>query len=162
MTSRDNCSIPLILPLEKSGDQDENDQTHREKGITIKVLEITLESAENLPRLDLFGRCDPFCALFFCGEKRLTSVEKNTLTPSWGETFAFDVTDKCSELIVEIFDQELSLNSDLLLNSDFIGCPQTILKKFAEKITNGERPTNGKSRTALQSRLLTTMDGIPK
>ena len=121
MTSRDNCSIPLILPLEKSGDQDENDQTHREKGITIKVLEITLESAENLPRLDLFGRCDPFCALFFCGEKRLTSVEKNTLTPSWGETFAFDVTDKCSELIVEIFDQELSLNSDLLLNSDFIG-----------------------------------------
>ena len=31
-------------------------------------------SARNLPRMDAFGTCDPFCRIAFCGESRETSV----------------------------------------------------------------------------------------
>ncbi len=39
-----------------------------------RVVEVRVLSAQNLPRMDAFGKCDAFCSLTFCGEKRETSV----------------------------------------------------------------------------------------
>ena len=39
-----------------------------------RVVEVRVLSAQNLPRMDAFGKCDAFCRLTFCGEPRETSV----------------------------------------------------------------------------------------
>ncbi len=39
-----------------------------------RVVEVRVLSAQNLPRMDAFGKCDAFCRLTFGGEPRETSV----------------------------------------------------------------------------------------
>ena len=40
--------------------------------------------------MDLFGSCDAFCELLYQGQKFVSSVKKNTYSPTWGETFSFN------------------------------------------------------------------------
>ena len=40
--------------------------------------------------MDLFGSCDAFCELLYQGQKFVSSVQKNTYSPTWGETFSFN------------------------------------------------------------------------
>jgi hypothetical protein len=40
--------------------------------------------------MDLFGSCDAFCELLYHGQKFVSSVQKNTYSPTWGETFSFN------------------------------------------------------------------------
>ena len=81
---------------------------------TVKILQITVVSAENLPTMDVFGSCDAYCLVEFCGKNRSTSVKKNTLTPTWNEVFAFNVTKKSTELNLKLLDWEMILGSDLV------------------------------------------------
>ncbi len=59
-----------------------------------RFLEIKVVNARNLPKMDTFGTCDPFCRLDFCGENRETSVIKNTYSPDWNEAFVYDLSQR--------------------------------------------------------------------
>jgi hypothetical protein len=45
-----------------------------QEGRRTRVVEVRVLSAQNLPRMDAFGKCDAFCRLTFSGEPRETSV----------------------------------------------------------------------------------------
>ena len=79
-----------------------------------KLLQITIISAQNLPIMDVFGSCDAFCTVEFCGQHRSTSVKKNSLSPRWDESFALDVKKRISELCIKLLDWEMILGSDLV------------------------------------------------
>jgi Ca2+-dependent lipid-binding protein len=59
-----------------------------------RFLEIKVVNARNLPKMDTFGTCDPFCRLDFCGENRETKVIKNTYSPDWNEVFVYDLSQR--------------------------------------------------------------------
>ena len=55
------------------------------------ILEVSLASARNLPKMDAFlGTCDAFCEIQFQTQKAVSSVKKNTYSPDWGEIFEFN------------------------------------------------------------------------
>eukprot|EP00291_Cryptomonas_curvata_P008243 CAMPEP_0172191692 /NCGR_PEP_ID=MMETSP1050-20130122/23864_1 /TAXON_ID=233186 /ORGANISM="Cryptomonas curvata, Strain CCAP979/52" /LENGTH=303 /DNA_ID=CAMNT_0012866813 /DNA_START=110 /DNA_END=1018 /DNA_ORIENTATION=+ len=81
-----------------------------------RYLEIKVVNARNLPKMDTFGTCDPFCRLEFCGENRETAVIKNTYSPDWNEAFVYDLSQRdATSLTVELLDW------DRLASPDFVG-----------------------------------------
>ncbi|XP_031279710.1 synaptotagmin-4-like [Pistacia vera] len=73
------------------------------------VLSIVVLSAENLPKLDLIGKADPFVVLILkkSGAKAKTRVAHDTLNPVWNQTFDFVVEDGQHEmLILEVYDHD--------------------------------------------------------
>jgi hypothetical protein len=58
-----------LAPEKKPAPEKEPDEEKRTRVVEVRVL-----SAQNLPRMDAFGKCDAFCRLTFCGEPRETSV----------------------------------------------------------------------------------------
>ena len=53
------------------------------------VLELTINWAQHLPKMDLFGSIDPFCEVHWLAYKEKTSVMKSTYSPEWHESFRF-------------------------------------------------------------------------
>ncbi len=49
---------------------------HREQAI--KILQVSVVSATNLPHMNTFGKCDAFCKIEFCDVHASTSVKKNS------------------------------------------------------------------------------------
>ncbi|KAJ0090644.1 hypothetical protein Patl1_12498 [Pistacia atlantica] len=73
------------------------------------VLSIVVLSAENLPKLDLIGKADPFVVITLkkSGAKAKTRVAHDTLNPVWNQTFDFVVEDGQHEmLILEVYDHD--------------------------------------------------------
>jgi Ca2+-dependent lipid-binding protein len=54
-------------------------------------MEITLVEARGLPKMDMFGLCDPFAEISFEGQTRTTPVVNQSLAPVWETTFTLDV-----------------------------------------------------------------------
>jgi hypothetical protein len=72
-------------------------------------LNIRLISARDLPKMDLFGKSDPYCVLtsMTTGMTFKSSVKKNTLTPRWNEDFHFPVESPEAEyLCIEMYDKD--------------------------------------------------------
>ena len=59
-----------------------------------RFLEIKVVNARNLPKMDTFGTCDPFCRLEFCGENHESVVIKNTYSPDWNQAFVYDLSQR--------------------------------------------------------------------
>ena len=55
-------------------------------------LKINICSAAHLPQMDFMGACDAFCEVGWQGQVFKTSVVKNSLNPTWEETFTFPIT----------------------------------------------------------------------
>ena len=53
-------------------------------------LQVFVERARNLPRMDTFGLSDPFCMVSLGkSEKQKTRVVKRNLNPEWNEEFVY-------------------------------------------------------------------------
>ena len=71
-------------------------------------LKVGLKKAEHLPKMDTFGKCDPYAVLQIGEQKFQSETIKNTYSPEWSQDFVFDIDTnapvKDLYLLVQIFD----------------------------------------------------------
>eukprot|EP01084_Bolivina_argentea_P058606 107015_1 len=65
--------------------QEEEEEKSKYLHKTTEQLQITIVNAQNVPAMDS-GRSDSFVEIAVNGQTQKTSVQKNTLTPTWNET----------------------------------------------------------------------------
>jgi len=61
------------------------------RGGAVVRLEVRVVSANHLPQMDVLGKVDAYVTLQYAGHRRETTVQSNTYTPIWNETFSFDI-----------------------------------------------------------------------
>ena len=59
---------------------------------TEHLLKVKVLKAENLPKMDVVGSCDPFVEIKYANNANRTSVIKNTFSPSWNEEVQIPIT----------------------------------------------------------------------
>ena len=76
-------------------------------------LVITVKTARLTRDTDTLGKMEPYCKLKYDGVKQKTKVHKSGgKTPSWDETFTYDVTD-CTILTIAIWDKDTFSNDEV-------------------------------------------------
>ena len=69
-------------------------------GETQKMLEIVVHSVQHLPKMDTFGKCDPFVKVIYGSEPSVqTQVIKNVWEAFFEEKFGWDITDSEGKVI---------------------------------------------------------------
>jgi len=108
-----------------------------------KAYEISVISASNIMRADLFGASDPFGIVYF-NEKEIgrTAPRKNTLNPVWRDAiFIFTVPAtielNACVLRIELFDIDAGFDGAADEIGDFLGCVEITGSKLAKFIGNG-------------------------
>ena len=61
MPSEAGPGVPVVVAAAASGPR-------------TRIVEVRVLAAQNLPIMDAFGTCDPFCRIALCGETRETTV----------------------------------------------------------------------------------------
>ncbi|KAK3211879.1 hypothetical protein Dsin_016585 [Dipteronia sinensis] len=93
----------------ENGDTEKTATQKKIDAIVRGVLSVTVIAAEELPKVDLMGKADPFVVLTLkkSGAKQKTRVANDTLNPVWNQTFDFVVEDGLHEmLIMEVYDHD--------------------------------------------------------
>ena len=70
-------------------------------------LKVGLKKADHLPKMDAFGKCDPYAVLKIGEQKFQSETIKNTYSPEWSQDFVFDIDTANKNnvaLSVQIFD----------------------------------------------------------
>ena len=115
----------------------------REQSIKISGVEISVVEGREMPKMDggLFGLCDPYIKVRCRDEEKQTKHVQRTLSPTWNETFYFQIEDEDEDvLIVECWDY------DLLTEHDFIGSVEIKPKDLGDRtsqwyiLTHPEEP----------------------
>ena len=78
------------------------------------LLEVGVLSGRDLPKMDRFGKSDPYCVVEVEGHKHKTKILKKTLNPVWKETFKFKVKDTGSRVVVTCFDWDFADEHDFM------------------------------------------------
>lgn len=106
----------------------------RHKGI----LKVTVLEAKDIPRMDQWGKSDPFVEIFTDPKRKATtSTKKNTLHPVWEETFYLMVQEPDTQhLRWEMFDVDI-INAKQMLKS------VNVLKNLKESIQNKSTMAKG-------------------
>jgi len=78
------------------------------------VLHVDVVCGRDLPKMDRFGKSDPYVIIDVEGHTKKTSVKKRTLNPTWREKFVMSVADSNSSLIVTAYDWDFADDHDLM------------------------------------------------
>jgi hypothetical protein len=70
----------------------------------LKQIEVSIESASNLPSTDVLGSVDPFCNISCGGTVHETVVKKRNNNPQWNQNFLFKVSNEESDLVIKVLD----------------------------------------------------------
>ena len=90
---------------------------------TTKILRLTVVSALDLAKKDIFGASDPYVQIYKesfdtandpTNKIRKTSVKKKTLNPVWGETFEFEVDPRLHVVVLDVMDANKITRDDFL------------------------------------------------
>ncbi|KAL9651564.1 hypothetical protein ABK040_001509 [Willaertia magna] len=82
--------------------------------ICVRVIQ-----ANNLDNKDYFTKSDPFVIIKFANQQKETTIQMNTLNPSFNETFKFQIP-KDLDLTKEYLEFEV-YDYDRMKDNDFIG-----------------------------------------
>ncbi|KAJ3448836.1 c2 calcium-dependent membrane targeting [Anaeramoeba flamelloides] len=102
-------------------------------------LNVFCYRAEHLPKMDTFGKADPFLEARFGGNKPIrTSVKKKTLNPVWNEELRIPVfTPTLSNVIeLKLFDWEKKTKSNDLISSTYFRFTDIQLEEMAPRWIN--------------------------
>eukprot|EP00960_Hanusia_phi_P044076 756460-Hanusia_phi.AAC.1 len=118
-------------------------------------LEIVEISARHLPKLDLYGKCDPYCRIRFCSQTKITSIQKTTYSPDWDEILVFKLPaiDQITHMKIDVFDHDFDSGPD------YVG--QAIFAKEEIQDLIREFQPNKKSTNMLKSFKLSSADYQP-
>lgn len=99
----------------------------------IGKLTMHIVRAQGLPKMDIFGTCDPFVVLEHAGKKVKTPVVKQSQTPVWDSTFHFDVFDMNAEFHLVAYDWDRGHDDDDSGDHDEIGSANFSLGEILNK-----------------------------
>ncbi|KAJ6247531.1 c2 calcium-dependent membrane targeting [Anaeramoeba flamelloides] len=102
-------------------------------------LNVFCYRAEHLPKMDAFGKADPFFEVRFGGNKPIrTSVKKKNLNPVWNEVLRVPVfTPTLSNIIdLKLFDWEKKSKSNDLISSTYFRFTDIQLEEMAPRWIN--------------------------
>jgi hypothetical protein len=75
---------------------------------------ITVERAEGLKDMERFSKSDPYVKLSFAGKTHKTKVIKNDRSPTWNETFEYNVRSGTQHTIqVKLLDSDVGLDDTI-------------------------------------------------
>uniref|UniRef100_UPI0031B8B3B2 XYPPX repeat family protein n=1 Tax=Trichomonas vaginalis (strain ATCC PRA-98 / G3) TaxID=412133 RepID=UPI0031B8B3B2 len=80
---------------------------HMTLTFNIKVIE-----AKDLPKVDTFGKVDPYVQIQLGNEKCKTKVIKKSYNPVWNETFSIPVTNPKAPLNITVVDYDFIGSND--------------------------------------------------
>ncbi|XP_076460960.1 myoferlin-like isoform X2 [Babylonia areolata] len=112
-------------------------------------LQVQVIGATDVPNPEKFGKCDPYAAVEFQGQKKKTEVVKGELNPVWDETFEFDLVGQAlsgnEELAVSVFDWERvgrnrQLGTARVLLGQFVGGGQVSRQLEVKLMDGSQRP----------------------
>jgi hypothetical protein len=78
------------------------------------LLHVLVHCGRDLPKMDRFGKSDPYCVIEADGQKRKTKILKKTLDPVWKESFTFKVTDTGTRVVVACYDWDFADEHDFM------------------------------------------------
>ncbi len=139
-------SKPLdLVPFDWDSYADIDDTRRLELDFKIpdKAYEISVLSASNIMRADLFGASDPFGIVYFNeNEIGRTEPKKNTLNPVWRDAifmFTVPATVELNSCVlrIELFDVDAGFDGAADELGDFLGCVELTGSKLAKFIGNG-------------------------
>ena len=96
------------------------------------LVDITVVSAQHLPKMDVLGSVDGFVRVALAGHTMQTHVKKNTFAPTWNETFTVQIPSvmDVGELKMEVFDWNMSQGDELVgtaaLSSSQVSMPNNL------------------------------------
>jgi len=117
-------------------------------------LILTIHRARNLLPCDINGLSDPFVTITFGTQTAKTTTKDATLTPTWGETFAFHTTKETASVTLEVYDSDMMKNLALgmMKNADFMGhCTLSFGSSLFDDIGEGWVSLQGKTQMDYQN-----------
>jgi hypothetical protein len=121
------------------------------------IITITLHEAKNLPKMDTFGKADPYAVINIGKECFRSETVKNTCDPVWNYTFKFNSSRKTTgeDILVELFDADI-LTADELIGQVNINVRDIISKgKIGNKWISLQKPCKS-------GKLLFSADFVPE
>lgn len=77
------------------------------QSLTIYILQVNIQKAENLENADVIGKSDPFAVVTVNDQKYITKTIEDDLNPKWNEHTSFSFTAPLDKpLQVEVFDYD--------------------------------------------------------
>jgi len=105
-------SVTVEPPERSTGQADGGGAVATGSQIAPWKLKVKLLSAENLPQMDTFGKCDGYVVMSVAGDRKTSKTIKNEYNPQWHEEFEFEVTDNSDEFIAKVWDWDLGCQDD--------------------------------------------------
>jgi Ca2+-dependent lipid-binding protein len=105
-------SVTVEPPARSTGQADGMSAVATGSAVAPWKLKVKLLSAENLPQMDTFGKCDGYVVMSVAGERKTSKTIKNEYNPQWHEEFEFEVTDNSDEFIAKVWDWDLGCQDD--------------------------------------------------
>lgn len=81
-------------------------QQQREEALEVFDIELQVLSGRKLPSKDIGGKSDPFIKISIADETVQTKVIKNSLNPSWNETFSFRFFSNPKSIRFDVMDED--------------------------------------------------------
>eukprot|EP01084_Bolivina_argentea_P313816 543498_1 len=78
------------------------------------ALKIDIIRAENLPDVDIRGKCDPYVEIEVDGDKEKTTTKKNEQNPTWNECITFEDVRLGKQIMFRLMDWDRLTSNDLV------------------------------------------------
>eukprot|EP01156_Anaeramoeba_ignava_P017863 Anaeramoba_ignava/a90184_286.p1 GENE.a90184_286~~a90184_286.p1 ORF type:complete len:1304 (+),score=348.32 a90184_286:131-4042(+) len=121
-----------------------------EMDVTGYNLKVYCYKAQELPKMDMFGKVDPFIQIRFAGNPLVrTEVKKKTFTPVWNEELRLPVyTPTLANMIeVQLYDWERATKDNDLISSTYFRFTDIQLEPVNPRWINFYGPPKGNVRT---------------
>lgn len=106
----------FVSPFTLQGNDHQTESNNVAVGLTCHAPQVTIVSAEHLPQMDRFGKCDAYVSVNYNGKHGKTKHVRNKYDPEFGHKFFFDAPtelgQKLSDLEIEVMDWNRTSKSD--------------------------------------------------
>jgi hypothetical protein len=96
---------------------------NRDRSEPVGHMKISIVEAQNLPKMDIFGTCDPFVQIQFEGNTYKTEVVKQTLAPEWNQSWSLEVHRLDSPISMVVYDWDRGVDGK---DSDYDSCGDAV------------------------------------
>jgi hypothetical protein len=99
----------------------------------VKTLLVTIGSAQNLPKMDLFGTCDPYVKIKLGGTKIRTPTVKGTMNPTFNQVLSIPIVFPSMTDSIEVTVWDYDVDGNEWIASLFLSLEDIVSGKIAQR-----------------------------